>query len=121
MKKRIFTYIFSTACGALAAAIMVLLLALVSYILGFKRDMAGGMAFAALTGRCFVSGLICGLIRKRGGLISGAVCAAAMLIPLLLISLFTGGFSGSEIIVKTASMLTASCTGAVIGVNRRTD
>jgi len=121
MKKKLFTYLFSTACGAAVSGIMVLLSAFVAYILGFKRDMAGGMAFVALAAGCFVSGLICGLIKRRGGLRSGAICAAAMLVPLLLISLFTDGFTGGETVVKIASMLIASCTGAVIGVNRRTD
>ena len=119
MKKRIFTYIFSTVCGILTAAALTALFAALAYALQMKRDMAGGMAFLAFAAGCFVSGLVCGLIKKRGGLKVGAVCAAVMLALTFAAALLSGGLTGTHAAVKLISALAASCTGAVIGVNRR--
>lgn len=121
MKKRIFTYIFSTVCGIFTSAAIIALFAAVAYALQMKRDMAGGMAFLAFIAGCFVSGLICGLIKKRAGLKIGAVCAAVMLVLSLTVSLISGSFTGGELVVKTVSALLAAATGAVLGVNRRTN
>ena len=121
MKKKLFTYIFSVICGLLTSGLLIMLFAFIEYALGMKRDMAGGMAFLAFAAGCLVSGLICGLIKHRGGLKIGAVCAAAVLLLTVTVSLISGGFSGGELLMKTVTALVAACTGAVIGVNRKTD
>ena len=121
MKKRIFTYIFSTVCGIFVSAALIALFAAVAYALQMKRDMAGGLAFLAFAAGCFISGLVCGLIKKRGGLKVGAVCAAVMLVLSLTVSLISGSFTGAETVGKVLAALAAACTGGVIGVNRRPD
>ncbi len=118
MKNRIFTYILAAVCGILTTAALTALFAAVAYTLQMKRDMAGGMAFLAFAAGCFVSGLICGLIKKRGGLRVGAVCAVVLLVPALAVSLISGSFTGAELAAKTISALLASAVGAVIGVNK---
>lgn len=121
MKKKIFTYIFSAVCGILTAAALTALFAALAFALQMKRDMAGGMAFIAFIAGCFVSGLLCGLIKKRGGLKIGAVCGGVLLILSLSVSVISGNFTGAELAAKTAAALLAGCTGAVIGVNRKSD
>ena len=121
MKKRIFTYIFSTVCGLLTSAALIALLAAAAYFLQMKRELSGSMAFLAFAAGCLVSGLICGLIKKHGGLKVGAICAAALLVPAMIVSAAAGSFTGGEIVPKVLSAVIASCTGAVIGVNRRSE
>ncbi|MCR4780217.1 MAG: TIGR04086 family membrane protein [Ruminiclostridium sp.] len=121
MKKLILTYTIPTLCGVAVSAALIALLALCSYVLGFRRDMAGGMALTAFAAGCFVSGLLCGLIKRRGGIAAGAVCAAAMLALTAAVSLLTGNFTGTELAGRSLCALAAACTGSVIGVNRERD
>jgi putative membrane protein (TIGR04086 family) len=121
MKKHILTYIISTLCGTGASAALTALFALAAYAVGFRRDMAGGMAVLAYAAGCFVSGLVCGLIKRHKGLVSGAVCGALMLSLTAAVSLLTGNFTGAGLPGRAVCALLAACTGAVIGVNRRDD
>lgn len=103
------------------SAAFILLFALCSYVLGLRREMAGGMAVLAFAAGCFVSGLLCGLIKRHGGLASGAVCAAVMLVITAAVSLLTGSFTGAELPGRCVCAVLSACTGAVIGVNRQKD
>lgn len=121
MKKRILTYTIPAVCGVLVSAALVMLCALISYMLGFRRDTAGGMALLAFAAGCFVSGLLCGLIKRQGGLKAGAVCAAIMLTLTAAVSLLSGNFTGTELPGRCLCALLFACAGSVIGVNRRRD
>ena len=121
VKKKIITYTIPTVCGAFVSAALIMLSAAVSFMLGLKRDSAGGMAAAAFAAGCFVSGLLCGLIKKQGGLKAGAVCAGIMMIITAAVSLLSGSFTGAELPGRCICALLFACAGAVIGVNRRRD
>ena len=119
MKKKILTYTIPAVCGTAVSAVLILLFALCSYAVGFRRDTAGGMAVLAFAAGCFVSGLLCGLIKRRGGLAAGAVCAAVMLGLTAAVSLLTGSFTGTELPGRCVCALRAAGTGAVIGVHSK--
>lgn len=77
------------------------------------------MSFIAFAAGCLVCGAVCGCIKKRRGLIVGAVCALIMTALTLAVSLAAGDINGGTAWAKAISALAAACTGAVWGVNRR--
>lgn len=111
------SYILPVLCGFAVSAVLSLLAAGVMYALGMPPSSSGFLSFAALAAGAFTAGLLCGLIRRRGGLKRGALCSALFLVPLLIISALTGNLTGEALIAKALSVLMCSCTGAVIGVN----
>ncbi len=117
--KKAGTYIFSTVCGALCSGVLLLVFAAAMYILGLPPSMADSLSVIAFAAGCVLSGLICGLIKRKNGLRNGVICALALFLPLALISALSGNLSGSGIIPELITALLASCIGSVIGVNRR--
>lgn len=117
--KKAGTYIFSTVCGAVCSGVLLLVFAAAMYILGLPPSMADALSLISFAAGCALSGLLCGLIKRKNGLRNGVICALALFLPLALISALSGSLSGGGIIPELLTALAASCTGAVIGVNRR--
>ena len=117
--KKAAAYVFSAACGAVSSAVMTAAFAAVMYILGLPPRSAGTMSFFAFAAGCFVCGFVCGSIKKRRGLVIGAVCALIMTAVTFGISLAAGEITAGTAWIKPIAALAASCTGAVWGVNRR--
>lgn len=89
------------------------------YVLGLPPRMADPLSLIAFAAGCFVCGLVCGLIKKHGGLAAGVICAAVMTAPILTVSALCGSFTAGDAGVKLLTAGAACCTGAVVGVNRR--
>ncbi len=113
------TYLFSAACGAACSVVLLLIFAAAMYVLGLPPSMAGTMSFVSFAAGCALSGLICGLIKRKNGLRNGVICALALFLPLVLISALSGSLSGEGVIPALLAALSSSCIGSVIGVNRR--
>lgn len=117
--KRAGTFVFSVMCGMLSCGVLLLLFSAVMYVLGLLPEIAGVLALVSFAAGCLLAGFICGSIKQHGGLKAGLVCALLMTSAVVIGSLFTGGFSGGSALVKLISAVIASCTGAVLGVNRK--
>ena len=117
--KKAAAYGFSAVCGLAAQIVLILLMSAVMYALGLPPEMSGAMSFFALAAGCFVSGLVCGLIKRRGGLKTGAVCAGLILAVILCVSFISGNISGALLPAKATAALVCCAAGAVLGVNKR--
>ena len=117
--KKAGTYAFSTVCGALAAALLAAAFSSVMYILGLPPEIAEPLALIAFAAGCLLSGLVCGLIKGRGGLKNGLICALIMTAAVASVSLIAGGFDGSAAPSKLVTAVLSSCIGSVYGVNRK--
>lgn len=117
--KKIGTYIFSAVCGFAAAGALLALFSAAMYALGMPPQTAGGMSLFAFAAGCMLSGFVCGSIKRHGGLRAGAICAAVMSAVVLSVSMISGNATGGLAVIKLLTALAASCTGAVLGVNRR--
>ena len=117
--KRAGTFVFSVLCGMLSCGVLLLLFSAVMYVLGLLPEIAGVLALVSFAAGCLLAGFICGSIKQHGGLKAGLICALLMTSAVVIGSLFTGGFSGGSALVKLISAVISSCTGAVLGVNRK--
>lgn len=117
--KKAGAFLFSALCGMLACGALTLLFSAVMYVLGLLPEIAGVLALVSFAAGCMLAGFICGRIKQHGGLKIGLICALLMTAAVVIGSLFTDGFSGGSALVKLISAVCASCTGAVLGVNRK--
>lgn len=102
-----------------AAALMVC--AAAALLLSFT-DMAaaaaGAAALLAAAAGSFVSGRTAGILRKRGGLRTGAICGVIFILPLATLSAALGMMGGALLIVKSLLCVCFAAAGGVSGVNR---
>ena len=117
--KRAASFAFSALCGYISSALCVLIFSAVMYILGMPENMAGMLSLISFGTGCFICGLVCGMIKKHRGLLSGLICAIIMYAPILSVSALCGSFTPGNAGVKLLIAGAASCAGAVVGVNRR--
>ncbi len=90
-------------------------------LLSFTDGASENAWIAALIAVCvgsFFCGRSAGLIKKRGGLKTGALCGIIYLLPLILLSLIFKRTGGVMLIVKILICLVISSAGAVSGVNK---
>ena len=119
LAKRAGTYVLSTAAGAAAAVIFLLLSALIMYVFGLPPYFAGFLSLFSLGAGCMLSGYICGKIKTRSGLRHGFRCAVLLIALCVLGALICGTLDGSSALAKTFTAVITGCTGGVLGVNRR--
>lgn len=119
LMKRAGTYVFSTALGAAAAVLLLLLFALVMYALQLPLSISGFLALFSLGTGCMLSGYVCSRIKKHSGLRHGFRCAVILLALCLLGALLFGEVKGADSIAKVLTSVITGCTGGVLGVNRR--
>lgn len=115
--KKAAAYGFSWLCGAAVSGLVLAALTGLMYILGLPPEVAGVLSSLALMAGSFVCGLICGLIKRKNGLRAGVICTLITLTAAIPISLISGGFTGSSLVVKALAVLISACTGSVLGVN----
>ncbi len=109
------------AAGVITGYAATLLMCVAAALLMLLTDSAEGISGAAaviitaISG--FVSGRHAGKLKRHGGLKTGALCGALYIIPLLLLSLISGGFGGALFFVKLILCIAFGAAGGVMGVN----
>ena len=78
---------------------------------------SGAMSMITLAAGSFVSGRTAGMLRRRSGLKTGAVCGSLYLLPLVLLSLIFGTMAGLLLVIKLVLCLSFGAAGGVFGVN----
>ncbi len=112
-------YGFSVICGIACSCLLAAAFSGIMYVLGASPQTAGVLSAGAFAAGCFTAGLICGCIKKKGGLRVGAVCAVIMSAVLMIFSALSGNLTGTQALSKLIVSAVSSCAGAVIAVNRR--
>lgn len=79
---------------------------------------AGAAALLAAAAGSFVSGRTAGILRKRGGLKTGALCGVIFILPLTVLSAVFGMMGGFMLVVKALLCVCFAAAGGVSGVNR---
>ena len=79
---------------------------------------AGAASVLAISIGSFFCGRTAGIIKRRDGLKTGALCGFAFVLPLLLISLIFSASRSAMFFVKIILCVAFSAVGGVAGVNR---
>jgi len=111
---------FSVLAGAVACMIVLLIFSFVLSTQNIPQSLVDPMATVSICVGAFVSGLVCGKIIHRKGLVCGLVCGIALSFVLLLASLgiSDGGF-GIPALFKIVFILLFAMLGGVLGINTR--
>lgn len=117
LTKKAASFVFSALCGYIASTLVILVFSAAMYVLGLPPRMADVLSIVSFGAGCFICGLICGIIKKRGGLKSGVICAAVMTAPILFVSAVADSFSPGEAAAKLTAACICCCAGSVVGVN----
>ena len=78
---------------------------------------AGVAAIIAIATGSFISGRVVGKMNRKNGMKSGAICGAAFILPILLLSVIFGRAGTFMLFVKTALSVVFGAAGGVSGVN----
>ncbi len=116
-------YKFMPYAAGLAAGYIVMLLvcAISALLISFTNaasKAAGAAAVIALVAGSFVCGRIAGIIKRRGGLKTGALCGLMFYFPPMLLTLIFGDDIIGMLIVKFFICLTFGTAGGISGVNK---
>lgn len=117
-KSRAAPFTAGMICGGAAALVTAAIGALLLSLLGASAGAAGAAAIAASAIGSFVCGRTAGIMRRRDGLKTGALCGALFFIPLLLLSLVFGTAGSFMLPVKALVCLAFAAAGGVAGVNK---
>lgn len=112
-----FFLIYTTIIGLFTVFLILLIFSL---FVCFLMDNIGGLssfANVSLCGGAFFSGLFCGRFRRKKGLLEGFLCGISLYFSLILIGIFTFGFSLS--IKKLLISAFFGSIGGVYGVNTK--
>ncbi|MCQ4022463.1 MULTISPECIES: TIGR04086 family membrane protein [unclassified Ruminococcus] len=111
--------------GGIAEIIVCILLFLITAFAltkaGYIPDNIISTLTTVLSGAsCFVGGFIAGRLVKKSGIFIGAATGVILLLLQLIISLISGGFSLSiMIIIKAAALILSGAIGGIFGVNKK--
>ncbi|NLJ15959.1 MAG: TIGR04086 family membrane protein [Clostridiales bacterium] len=112
-------FVFSAAIGLIITAILLIIFAFLMSGIDLPEGIEAFFSALSLCIGAYFSGFIIGKLKRALGLISGIKCGIIIFAVILIISIFTGGFSGKLIIVKLIICLGGSAFGGIIGVNSR--
>lgn len=80
---------------------------------------AGISAIAAIAAGSFISGRVVGKTNRKNGMKSGAVCGAAFIVPILLLSVIFGKAGTFMLFVKIVLSIVFGSAGGISGVNAK--
>lgn len=103
--------------AGLLAAIIICAVGAALIALGGTTSFAGVISLAALAVGSLIGGRTAGILRRSGGLKTGALCGVMIFLPLALLSLIFGQFGGVLVWFKAAVCIAFGAAGGVIGVN----
>lgn len=116
---KLLPYAVGIAAGYIAALLVCIPAALVLSFTDVAAKTAGAAAVLAMSIGSFVCGRTAGIIKRRNGLKTGALCGVIFVLPLLILSAIFGGSSLSAMFfVKFMLCVAFAAVGGVAGVNR---
>lgn len=105
-------------CGYIAELIVAALGALLLSFTDIASGGAGVTALIAAATGSLVCGRTAGIIKRRDGLKTGALCGLLFFLPLLLLSIIFGAAGSMLLPVKALLCLGFATAGGVMGVNK---
>lgn len=81
--------------------------------------LAGAAAIFAIAAGSFIDGRLVGRIKRKSGLKTGALCGAAFIIPIILLSVIFGKAGSFMLFVKIILSVIFGAAGGVSGVNAK--
>lgn len=112
-------YATSVIFGALVSIAALFLLSAVMFLLQLPSSVAPVLALAAMGLGAFISALLLGKKKRRGGLALGFKSGAILWLFCLIGALLSGGADGSQVAAKLLVSLITGMAGGVMGVNSR--
>lgn len=110
-------FIIGLIFGYAVTGIICVLAAAVLSLTDSAGAAAGAAAAVALSVGSFVCGKTAGILRRRNGLKTGAVCGVLFVLPVTILSLIFSGFGGG-LILKIGLCAAFGIVGGVAGVNK---
>lgn len=110
-------FIIGLVLGYAVTAVICALAAAMLSLTDSASNGAGAAAAIALSVGSFVCGKTAGILRRRNGLKTGALCGVLFVLPAIVLSLIFSGFGGG-LILKIALCLAFGTVGGVAGVNK---
>lgn len=115
---KLLPYAVGIAAGYIAALLVCVPAALVLSLTDVAAKTAGAAAVLAMSIGSFVCGRTAGIIKRRNGLKTGALCGVIFMLPLLILSaIFVRSWS-AMFFVKFLLCVAFAAVGGVAGVNR---
>ncbi|MDE7360642.1 MAG: TIGR04086 family membrane protein [Oscillospiraceae bacterium] len=115
---RLMPYAAGMVVGYIGALAVSMLAAGVLSLTDAAAKTAGSAAVVALIIGSFLSGRTAGVIKRRDGLKTGALCGLAFVLPLLVISAVFSNSWSVMFIVKLLLCTAFAAVGGVAGVNK---
>ncbi|MDD3999897.1 MAG: TIGR04086 family membrane protein [Bacilli bacterium] len=121
MKTKIKRKLFVYACFILILAIFSSIYALLIYLGKANSEISSFNTITFISGIIifFLLGILAGNAAQKNGLLEGLIAAAFIILLTLIINFFVHVPFVSKSFIKTASYLTASSLGGILGVNFR--
>ncbi len=110
------------AAGIAAGYAALLLIAGIAAIIVLITDvtaLAGAAAIFAIAVGSFINGRLVGKIKRKTGLKTGALCGAAFIVPIILLSIIFGKAGSFMLFVKIILSVIFGAAGGVAGVNAK--
>lgn len=112
-------FIFSAVIGLVVTGVILIVFAFLMSAIDLPEGIEALFSALALCVGCYCSGFIIGKLKKSLGLISGAKCGIIIFAFILLLTVFTGGFTGKLIVIKLIICVGGGAFGGIAGVNNR--
>ena len=112
-------YATAVIFGALVSIAALFLLSAVMFLLQLPSSVAPVLALAAMGLGAFISALLLGKKRRRGGLSLGLKGGGILWLFCIIGALISGGADGSQWVAKLLVALITGMAGGVMGVNSR--
>ncbi|MDE7397927.1 MAG: TIGR04086 family membrane protein [Oscillospiraceae bacterium] len=110
-------FIIGLIFGYAVTGVICVLSAAVLSLTDSASTAAGAAAAIALSVGSFICGKTAGILRRRNGMKTGAVCGVLFVLPVTVLSLIFSGFGGG-LILKIGLCAAFGTVGGVAGVNK---
>lgn len=112
-------YILALIIGAFFALLALLLFSVIVWLLQLSVELADVFTVLSFGTGCLSAGIAIGRFKKRGGLSKGFKVGLLMLLPVIPITVISGGFSAELFIGRFVIAVFCGMVGGVIGVNKK--
>ncbi|GHV46886.1 hypothetical protein FACS189499_03180 [Clostridia bacterium] len=117
-RRRISGYLLAAAAGLVVSGAVVVFFSAVIFLLQIPEALSSVFGIIAFGTGCLFAGIFAGRVKRRNGLPTGTAAALLMLVPVLILSVMTGNFSGEAVTGRIVTAILCGAVGGVIGVNK---
>ena len=112
-------FVFSAIVGLVVTGIILVVFAFLMSGVDLPQGIETFFSALALCIGCYCSGYLIGKVKKTLGMISGVKCGLIIFAFVLVLSIFSGGFTGQLLIIKLIICVGGGAFGGIVGVNSR--